>query len=82
MRRRLTVQLWMASILTISGILLLVAGFAVVPRGEIHESVLIAFGEISTFAGALFGVDYNYRMRWYMRDKQEKNKKADTHETN
>ncbi|KDS39087.1 hypothetical protein M092_1025 [Parabacteroides distasonis str. 3776 D15 iv] len=31
------------------------------PRGEIHSSVLVAFGEVSTFAGALLGVDYKYR---------------------
>ena len=27
----------------------------------IHNSVLIGFGEVSTFAGALFGVDYKYK---------------------
>lgn len=63
----------MASTLTISGILLLVAGFCVVPRGEIHDSVLIAFGEISTFAGALFGVDYSYRKQRFI-DLSNKNK--------
>ena len=38
-------------------------GFWMPPEGEIHNSVLIAFGEVSTFAGALFGVDYKYRKR-------------------
>lgn len=70
----------MASFLTISGILLLVAGFVVVPRGEIHDSVLVAFGEVSTFAGALFGVDYNYRKLWYNR-RGNNSKKTETNET-
>lgn len=40
---------------------LLVAGFCVSPVGEIHNSVLIAFGEIMTFAGSLIGFDYHYK---------------------
>lgn len=28
------------------------------PVGEIHNSVLVAYGEISTFAGSLFGFEY------------------------
>lgn len=58
---RMTIQLWVATILVFAGLALLVAGFIVKPLGEIHNSVLIAFGEISTFSGALFGVDYSYR---------------------
>ena len=62
MHRRLTIQLWVAVILTLSGIGLLWAAFLVVPLGEIHNSVLLAFGEMSTFAGALFGIDYKHRI--------------------
>lgn len=40
---------------------LLIAGFIVAPVGEIDSSVLVAFGETLTFAGALFGIDYRYR---------------------
>lgn len=40
---------------------LLVAGFIVPPTGEIHNSVLVAFGEILTFAGAVFGIRYKYK---------------------
>ncbi|MCM1452595.1 MAG: hypothetical protein NC102_10055 [Clostridium sp.] len=40
---------------------LLIAGFIVAPTGEIHSSVLVAFGEIMTFAGAVFGIDYKYK---------------------
>lgn len=32
-------------------------------QGEIDNSVLVAFGEICTFAGALFGVDYSYKLK-------------------
>jgi len=46
-----------------AGLILIFSGFWVAPTGEIHNSVLVAFGEISTFAGALFGVDYSYKIR-------------------
>ena len=61
--KKLTVQLAVAVFLTISGVVLIFSGFWVSPRGEIHNSVLVAFGEVSTFAGALFGVDYRYQVR-------------------
>lgn len=51
----------MAVLLVLSGIVLIFSGFWVAPEGEIHNSVLVAFGEIATFAGALFGVDYSYK---------------------
>ena len=57
------VHLGSAVALIIIGSLLLIAGFIVPPRGEIHSSVLIAFGEIMTFAGALFGIDYRYKYK-------------------
>ena len=63
MKNRLTVQLTMAILLVLSGIVLLFSGFWVAPEGEIHHSVLVAFGEICTFAGALFGVDYSYKIK-------------------
>jgi hypothetical protein len=42
---------------------MLVAGFLCPPLGEIHHSVLIAFGEILTFSGSLIGIDYKYRYK-------------------
>lgn len=53
----------MAILLTLSGIVLLFSGFWINPEGLIDSSVLVAFGEISTFAGALFGVDYTYKLK-------------------
>lgn len=57
------VQLTIAILLTLSGIVLLFSGFWVDPEGEVHSSILVAFGEVMTFAGALFGVDYSYRVK-------------------
>ena len=71
---KMTLQLWVATLLVVSGIILLFAGFAVKPLGEIHNSILIAFGEMSTFAGGLFGVDYSYRYKQF-RDKDRDNGK-------
>ncbi len=56
-------QLIVAVLLSIAGLVLLFLGFWCSPTGEIHNSVLIGFGEVSTFAGALFGVDYSYKAK-------------------
>ena len=61
--KRLTVQLIIAILLTLSGIVLLFSGCWIDPQGWIDSSVLVAFGEISTCAGALFGVDYSYKFK-------------------
>ena len=56
-------QLIVACLLVVLGAGLLIAGFIVQPVGIIDSSVLIAFGEIATFAGSLFGIDYHYRYK-------------------
>ena len=56
-------QLIIAAVLTLAGIGLLYLGTLLAPQGEIHETILVAFGEVATFAGAIMGVDYNYRHR-------------------
>ena len=56
-------QLITASVLSIGGLVLLYVGALIAPQGEIHESVLVGFGEVATFAGAIFGIDYTYRWR-------------------
>lgn len=60
-KRKLTIQLLSAVLMIIIGCALLIAGFIVPPLGVIDSSVLIAFGEILTFVGALFGIDYHYK---------------------
>lgn len=56
-----TITLLAAIFLIAVGSGLLIAGFCVPPPGEIHNSVLVAFGEILTFAGAVFGMKYHYQ---------------------
>ena len=57
------VQLILSVSMCVFGGLLLLAGFICPPLGEIHHSVLIAFGEILTFSGSLIGIDYKYRYK-------------------
>ena len=74
-------QLWFAFSMVIFGCGLLVAGFCVSPTGEIHNSVLLAFGETLTFAGALLGIDYTYRKRFLDRSPyEEEPRNPETHE--
>ena len=56
--KRLIVQLWIAVAMVAIGCGLLISGFIVSPEGEIHSSVLVAFGETLTFAGSLLGILY------------------------
>lgn len=64
-QQKLDLRLIIAVILTIVGSGLLIAGFVVPPLGAIDSSVLVAFGETSTFVAALLGIDYNYRYQIY-----------------
>ena len=57
------IQLITASVLAVGGLVLLFCGVYIAPQGEIHESLLVGFGEVATFAGALFGIDYTYRFK-------------------
>ena len=57
------IQLITAIVMCLFGGTLLVAGFVAPPVGEIHHSLLIAFGEILTFSGSLIGIDYHYRYK-------------------
>ena len=56
-----TIQLITAAVLSLGGLTMLFCGVFIEPHGQIHESLLIGFGEVATFAGALFGIDYVYR---------------------
>lgn len=61
--KKIKIQLKVSVMLIIVGCVLLIAGFLVPPLGIIDHSVLVAFGEILTFSGALFGIDYTYRVK-------------------
>ncbi len=64
-KQKLDLRLAVAVVLTIVGSGLLIAGFIVPPLGIISGSVLVAFGETSTFVAALLGIDYNYKYQMY-----------------
>lgn len=54
------IKICLAVAMCIFGCLMLTAGFLVAPLGEIDQSVLIGFGEILTFSGAILGINYLY----------------------
>ena len=74
---KLTIQLLGAIFLIAVGAGLLIAGFCVPPLGVIHSSVLVAFGETCTFAGALFGVDYTYKYKMYVKENKVDKKETE-----
>ena len=61
----LHIQLLTAAVLSIGGLAMLFCEVYIDTLGQIHESLLIGFGEVATFAGALFGIDYTYKIRNY-----------------
>jgi len=60
---KLDIQLITAAILSIGGLIMLFCGVFISPQGEIHESLLVGFGEVMAFTGALFGIDYVYKQK-------------------
>ena len=56
-------QLITAVVLSLGGLIMLFCGIYIDPQGQIHETLLVAFGETATFAGALFGIDYVYKKK-------------------
>ena len=57
------IQLITAAILALGGLALLFCGAYIAPAGQIHESILVAFGEVATFAGSIMGIDYFYKQK-------------------
>ena len=57
------IQLITAAVLSVGGLVLLFCGVFIAPQGEVHESILVGFGEVATFAGAIFGIDYTYKLK-------------------
>lgn len=60
-KRFINTEKFLAILLTIAGIVLLFCGQLTEPVGEISTSVLVAFGEVMTFVGAILGIDYSYK---------------------
>lgn len=57
------IQAILAAVVTLAGLALLFLGCVYDPQGEISPSVLVAFGETATFAGAIIGIDYHYQKK-------------------
>ena len=57
------IQLIIAALVVLGGMSLLHIGIQIDPEGEIHETVLVAFGEAATFAGSILGIDYHYKRK-------------------
>ena len=72
---KLNIQLALGILLVVAGLVLLFCGFWAVPIGEITNSVLVAYGEVSTFAGALIGVDYSYKYKVFKIEEEEKTRR-------
>ena len=65
---KLTIQIILSVILVFAGLTLLFFGFFAPPYGDINNSILVSYGEVSTFAGSLLGVDYHYKYKVYKID--------------
>ena len=63
LQMKVNLQLITAAVLSLGGLILLFCGVFIDPEGQIHESLLVAFGEVATFSGALMGIDYVYKKR-------------------
>ena len=56
-------QILLAVLLVCFGVFHITAAIIVPPMGVIDPTVLTAFGEILTFAGAVIGIDYKHRIK-------------------
>lgn len=67
------IQLLIAALVVIGGLVLLFMAIQIDPAGEIHETVLVAFGEAATFSGSIMGIDYHYKQKYTRNDKPPTN---------
>ena len=68
------IQLLIAALVVVMGMILLYIGVSMDPKGEIHETVLVAFGEAATFAGSIMGIDYHYKSKYFNKHNDENDK--------
>lgn len=54
------VQFTIAGLLMLFGCIMLMIGLFIEPQGQLHSSLLIAFGEIGTLAASVLGIDAIY----------------------
>jgi membrane associated rhomboid family serine protease len=67
-------RFWLGAVMMIAGIAMLFIALFIEPMGEIHGTVLGAFGEIATIAGAILGLDsyVNMKMKRFIADEERK----------
>lgn len=70
MEKKYTAQFIFGIFTTICGLALLFIGLFMPPIGVIHSSLLVAFGEVATFSGALIGIDYSYKIKAFINNKK------------
>lgn len=66
-------QVILAGVTVVGGLVLIACALYLPPQGQIDPTVLVAYGEALTFAGAVIGVDYHYKSK---SDKEENNNKS------
>lgn len=59
------IQFFCTIVFSLAGLTLLFCSLYIPPHGEIHPTVLAAFGMILTFVGTILGIDYKYRSLLY-----------------
>lgn len=59
------IQYFITIFLIVVGVTMLFCAMFTPPHGEIHPSILAAFGMILTFVGTTLGIDYNYKSKLY-----------------
>ena len=62
-KKRMTIQFILAVAMAIFGCVLLTIACFLPPTGVIDSSVLVAVGEVLTFVGSVFGLDYSYKIK-------------------
>lgn len=66
------------------GCVILLIGILVPPEGQIHNSVLVAFGEIATLVAGILGIDaiYTNKLQRIVAQLKEEKPKGDEHQSN
>lgn len=73
------VQFGIAIGLMVFGCVVLMVGLLTPPEGQIHQSVLVAFGEIATLAAGVLGIDaiYTNKLQKIVADLKKDNTKEE-----
>ena len=73
------VQFGIAIGLMMFGCVVLLVGLLTPPEGQIHQSVLVAFGEIATLAAGVLGIDaiYTNKLQKIVAELKKDNEKSE-----